>query len=734
VQEPVSARTRSTLLAIVAAGSASAATVAFDTAGRATRDALFLAQFGARALPQMVVAGSLVALIAGVLASRAMARTAPVPFLLRALAFSAVAFGLEWSLIGRFLAAVSIAVYVHFTAMSGLFISGFWTVVSERFDPRTARRSVARIAAAGTAGGLIGGVVTERIAATGSIATMLLVLGALNVAAAVAVQWLTPTVAPVATAETAHDSSAPRIRALVAARYVQLLLAIVILGAIAETCLDFVFMTRANAAFRDAESLLRVFAAFYTAAALLTMVVQLALTRRLVQALGLAPAAATLPAGVALGGAAALIWPTLGGAIAARGTELVLRNSIFRSAYELLCNAMPPREKRAAKTLIEVAAVRFGRIVGSGLIQLVLIVAAMRVLPIVLGVTIVVSVIAVALLPLLKRGHLGALESHLVNRAPAAPGHSVFDTGFFPVMATDELMTTGTFATPSTDADDERRDALQSGDPTRVRAALQRGALTSALAADVVPLLAWEPVSREAYGALEMDVGLAAPALIAALRDRSLSFPIRRRAALLLGTVPAPDARDALVEGLRDPRFEIRYRCGRALTRLVAADPALAPTPAQMLAVVSREVDVDRRVWDDRHLAMLLPDEGPRALLGQVLQERTDRSLEHVFGLLALCLPAEPLLAAFRGLQSEDPHLRGTALDYLEFIVPVEIRRKLWRNLESEGRRASAARVDPTTGQVRTELDDLLRDQHSIAMRVEELRRERASDDEGSEG
>jgi hypothetical protein len=117
-----------------------------------------------------------------------------------------------------------------------------------------------------------------------------------------------------------------------------------------------------------------------------------------------------------------------------------------------------------------------------------------------------------------------------------------------------------------------------------------------------------------------------------------------------------------------------------------------------------------------------------------VLQERTDRSLEHVFGLLALCLPAEPLLAAFRGLQSEDPHLRGTALDYLEFIVPVEIRRKLWRNLESEGRRASAARVDPTTGQVRTELDDLLRDQHSIAMRVEELRRERASDGEGSEG
>jgi hypothetical protein len=100
-----------------------------------------------------------------------------------------------------------------------------------------------------------------------------------------------------------------------------------------------------------------------------------------------------------------------------------------------------------------------------------------------------------------------------------------------------------------------------------------------------------------------------------------------------------------------------------------------------------------------------------------------------VFGLLALCLPAEPLLAAFRGLQSEDPHLRGTALDYLEFIVPVEIRRKLWRNLESDGRGARGTNRDLTTGEAKTELDDLLRDQDSIALRVDELRRERAADE-----
>jgi ATP:ADP antiporter, AAA family len=728
VQGPVSTSGSAAARAIVAAAAASAATVAFDTAGRATRDAFFLAQFGAKALPPMVVGGSLAALIIGIVASRVLARTAPVPFLIRALTLSAVALALEWSLTGRFTRAMAIAVYVHFTALSGLFISGFWTVVSERFDPRTARRSVARIAAAGTAGGLFGGLAAERVAVTGSIATMLLILAGLNVAAGVAVHALRPldeARAPAWSDASGSQRERPQLRTLLAGRYVQLLLAIVILGAIAETCLDFVFMTRASAAFGGAEALLRVFAIFYTAAAVLTMVVQLGLTRRIVELVGLAPAAAALPAGVAVSSAAALVWPGLAGAIAARGTELVLRNSLFRSAYELLCNALPPREKRAAKTFIDVTAVRFGRIVGSVLIQVILVITAIHVLPTLLGITIAVSVIAVALLPLLRRGHVGALESHLMSRAPAAAHQAVLDTGFFPVMATDEMMTTGTFVVPSRMPFEERRAALRSGDATAARRALEAGPLTPQVAPEVVPLLGWDAVSRDAYRALEIDVVTATAALTAALRDPSVAFPIRRRVVLLLGTARTRAARDALVDGLRDPRFEIRYRCGRALTRLVETDPALAPSTDEVLAVVSREVDVSRRVWEDRHLAQLLPDEGPRALLGEVLQERTDRSLEHVFRLLALVLPSEPLLAAFRGLQSEDVHLRGTALDYLEFRVPVEIRRKLWLILEEDGRRTSD-HAGPAAAAA--ELDALVQDQLSIGMRVEELLRKRDGD------
>jgi hypothetical protein len=50
----------------------------------------------------------------------------------------------------------------------------------------------------------------------------------------------------------------------------------------------------------------------------------------------------------------------------------------------------------------------------------------------------------------------------------------------------------------------------------------------------------------------------------------------------------------------------------------------------------------------------------------------------HVFTPLALVLPTEPLRIAFRGWHTDDPALRGTALEYLENVLPHQIRDRLW--------------------------------------------------------
>ena len=80
------------------------------------------------------------------------------------------------------------------------------------------------------------------------------------------------------------------------------------------------------------------------------------------------------------------------------------------------------------------------------------------------------------------------------------------------------------------------------------------------------------------------------------------------------------------------------------------------------------------------------------------LKERAGQSLAHVFTLLSLVLPTAPLQIAYRGLLTDDPALRGTALEYLEGVLPRDIRERLWPFLGGEpavATRTPRARRDP---------------------------------------
>ena len=101
----------------------------------------------------------------------------------------------------------------------------------------------------------------------------------------------------------------------------------------------------------------------------------------------------------------------------------------------------------------------------------------------------------------------------------------------------------------------------------------------------------------------------------------------------------------------------------------------------------------------------------------EVLRERASRSLEHVFTLLALVLSRQHLTIAFRALHTSDPMLRGTALEYLETLLPEPIRARLWPYLEDRRSARPAARPAADVAQ------DLLRSRQSIALNLEALRR-----------
>ena len=73
---------------------------------------------------------------------------------------------------------------------------------------------------------------------------------------------------------------------------------------------------------------------------------------------------------------------------------------------------------------------------------------------------------------------------------------------------------------------------------------------------------------------------------------------------------------------------------------------------------------------------------GNDPFVDEFVRSRANQSLAHVFTVLSLVLPAEPLQIALRGLHADDTHLRGTALEYLESILPPMIREPLWPFLE----------------------------------------------------
>jgi hypothetical protein len=60
-----------------------------------------------------------------------------------------------------------------------------------------------------------------------------------------------------------------------------------------------------------------------------------------------------------------------------------------------------------------------------------------------------------------------------------------------------------------------------------------------------------------------------------------------------------------------------------------------------------------------------------------------DRALDHVFTLLGLAFDADALELARRALSTNDQKLRGTALEYLEHVVPEPIRSGIWPYLQA---------------------------------------------------
>ncbi|MEO8140930.1 MAG: hypothetical protein ABI742_14850 [Gemmatimonadota bacterium] len=715
--------------AIRAATAASAAMVAFQLAGKATRDALYLSTYDVMTLPRMVIAAALLSALLTIAVSRVMARLGPARVVPPLFGVSALLLLVEAALAQRFRATAVVLFYLHFSALGALLVSGFWAMVTDRFDPRAARATIGRITTGASIGGLAGGLLAAPLGAALSLTGILPVLALLHLVAAVLVLGVRPSGGD-RDGEPRHEPGQPVTRAREAFRnsaYLRLLVGLVILTTMIEGMLDWAFKARLFATAPSGQELLRFFALFYTVTALLGILLQSTLLRAALARLGYAKSAALLPAGVSIGAFGGLLLPGLAPLLVARGTEIVLRNSLFRGAYELLFTPVPPSEKRATKLLVDVGATRLGDMAGGVLVQAALLLAVGPAVGPVLGLTIAVALGTLLITRRLHIGYPAALARSLAFRADQLPlvsnGDSAtllqtvggFDLGQFRQRAVEPPAPAA--AAPAPDSAEGRLAALHSRDVPRVEEALKSGPLSAALVDAAIGLLAWDPVARAAITALAAVAPAVQETLIRHLLDPEEDFAIRRRVVRVLAECPSPEVFDALLRALGDRRFEVRYLAGRAIYRQSAAQPELAIDRERVLQSVLAEVAVGRGVWESRQLIDAADDaEAPMEIA--LLRDRADRSLEHVFTLLALILPREPLRLAFHSLHTEDRHLRGTALEYLERVIPSAVRERLWPYLEPE--ESGAARTRRSSEAI---VADLLQSRESIVLALAEVRR-----------
>jgi ATP:ADP antiporter, AAA family len=660
--------------------------IAHQVAAKAVRDAVFLSAWPTTTLPAIVLTTAIAVVLAVPVYARLLARFSPRVVVPIGFLLSAIGHLVEWRIPGtnRWMA---VAIYLHIAGLGALLLSGFWSVISELFDPRSAKTNYGRIAAAGTLGGLAGGIATAQLARAFPETTPLLMLAVLHGAVGAGLLVVGRVTPPLSSL--ADPPGAGRIlpfEVLKGAPHLRTLALMVVLSTTGAAVVDYLFKSEAAGptGFGTRAELLGFFAVFYTVIQVVTFVAQAGVGASL-RKLGLGRTISILPAGLATSSTLALLFPVFQLFAFTRGVESVLRGSFFRSGYELLFVPMDPGEKRLTKTFLDVTCDRAGDAVGAAVVQLVLFTPVDFRRAELLAVAISLAIAGLLLARRLDTLYLGVVARQLVKHGertpiavPSETGWTIVDLPARPRPTTVERMPVRTPPPPK--IDDPRLKILgelRSGSRQRVEQALaDLSHPDTMMIAQIVELLAWDDVVMRARPVLEAHAADHVGLFIDELLDPDTDFAIKRRLPRILGTVMSERALSGLVRGLDDARFEVRYQCGRAMDRLLTRNVGLEVDRRRILAAVDRELSVSPQIWQGHHLIDHLDREDETQ--SSVQAGPPQRNLEHVFTLLSAVLPREPLQVAYHGIRSADAGLRGLAVEYLDGVLPANIRTKLW--------------------------------------------------------
>ncbi len=326
-----------------------------------TVNGLFLSRFGADGLPLAYILVALFAILVTTLYARLMSRLPLLNMILGNFAVNIIVLaGFGFLLNQQILPGWELYLLYIWVAVFGVFsASQFWIMANILFNAREAKRLFGFIGAGAIIGGISGGYLTNYLAPRlGS--ENLFYLSACLLALCMPITYFVwkryikgAHHNPEEKRQLARHVGSPVFQIL-KSKHLTFLAAIVGLSVIVAKLADFQYSDIAARRIPDKDELTAFFGFWFSNFSILSLLFQLFLTRRVLARLGISGALMALPAGIFLGALAVLFFPVLWAAVLIKAADGSLKQSVNKSAIELLGIPIPLEIKKRTKTFIDV--------------------------------------------------------------------------------------------------------------------------------------------------------------------------------------------------------------------------------------------------------------------------------------------------------------------------------------------------------------------------------------------
>ena len=354
-------------------------TMASSVASKAARDALFLDRYRAIDLPYVDIA---IAVLVGVAASVYLwmgHRTNLRNLLVGSILFFAANAIVFWTWAASSATesgALFIAIYIWVGVFSVLAPSQVWTLANYVMTTREAKRSFGFIGSGAILGWIVGGLATREAVSRFGTENMLAFIAVALFGCAGLVIWIwrhrpdyvgndVPASGNTRDSATLFDSLA----LVRESKYLRAIAALVLISALATTVAGWQFKAIAKAAIPGTDDLAMFFGTFNMIAGVMSLLLQLLLTGRVLRTAGVGAALFIVPTAMLMGSVGVFLVGTLVAAAALKASDQVLRYSIDKATTELLYLPVPAAQTFRVKSFIDTVVYRAGDAAG-GLVVL----------------------------------------------------------------------------------------------------------------------------------------------------------------------------------------------------------------------------------------------------------------------------------------------------------------------------------------------------------------------------